>query len=306
LRQLSIGSSRVDQHVPAERYARGPVEGSIGFTRPRGRRSAEAPTGALNVILGNSERPQPTRLEQTNGDEQSLVWSNEQRSRVASSEHDQADRHDPDFDRCYSKWVAPRAPQPQLPHYFVPGNVFGLPMSAQPGNDAAAMHTHFQSQQQFQVHHHPLTLQSGGGSGSMISGAPFGTHGQLFAAHHLHHPGALHDPAQLQMSQSHSHQSVPQSGMGSVLSASHLSPGLNPFPYSSMWLPNVATANSEWRDSIQPTPSLVTNTTGADRQHRFTAGSGSSLLHAPPPAAYGLDSRVDFPSLSEAQSLAKQ
>jgi hypothetical protein len=239
------------------------------------------------------------------GNFQTHARGNEQRSRAVPSEHEQADRHDPDFDRRYSKWVSPSGPRQQMHQFFNPESVYGQHLNHQQRNNPATLHVPYQAPQPFQVLHHPLTLQSGGHAVPMMTGSPFGVHSHHFPGHHLHHPGVLHDQGHMQLPQPHRHNMI-QPVMQSSQQQGPVPAGLHVFPYSSMWLPNVASRNSEWHDLPSGGLQLAASSGNSDRQRRFATGSADTLLRGPPPAAYGLDSSVDFPSLSDAQSLAKQ
>jgi hypothetical protein len=281
------------------------VEGSIGFTRARGKR-AQGPCVTVPTVLNSDSERCVTQLPDTFvGTLPTHGRGNELRSRTGTSEHEQADRHDPDFDRRYSKWISPSGPRQHVPQFFTSESVYGQHLNHQQQTDPATSHVPFQTTQSFQVLHHPLTLQSGGHTVSMMTGSPFDIHSHHFQGQHLHHPGVLHEQGHMQMVQPH-RQVMGQPLMQPSQQQGPVAAGLNVFPYSSMWLPNVASRNSEWHDPPSAGLPLAASTGNFDRQRRFATGSADTLLRGPPPAAYGLDSSVDFPSLSDAQSLAKQ
>lgn len=255
LQQLSLDSGRPGAQIStAERVARGPVEGSIGFGRGRGRHAA------------NSSPSLP----------------NEARQAPSADALRAADSHDPDFDRCYSRWQAPSQSRglpvhpffaPQLPH----AQHFHMPQSQ---HDILSLPQE-QSYQRMIRHaipppaHRVVTHDSG------IPGFPAS-----------HSPG-IHGMQSVQSSARYGLYSV-SSPLGHEFAGQGMRTedgGQN----VAMLLPSHTPQPGENWEAPQIEPH-VARSSGILRPRSEMAGAPENALL--PQASYGLDSLADFPSLS--------
>lgn len=272
------------------------MEGSIGFG-PRRRGERDRGAAATGAGAAGSEG-QEARSQQ----QQSASGGRRSNDNAAQ----EADRHDPDFDRRYSKWQAPPSLLP-LPHPMYalqnPGSNFGqqqagggglnLMQAQQDLNYQSMVSNAMQHQQNLNGlnGHHLPPMQAGHGYSSFPN-HHLGLYGQQLPnripsppdGSGMTHGGAAigggMSPYALQMN-------PPVSATGSGSAAQ----------FASMWLPSHTPQGESWREQGFCVEPHVAKSSGVLRP---TSKPESFVETAPPPsqAQYGLESLNDFPVLS--------
>jgi hypothetical protein len=316
-----ITASASPEPVVAERLARGPVDGSIGFaSRGRGRlppgspssptRSEASPGPGFRV--GGSASTLPLRDSGAIGGEAALM-----------------DRMDPDFDRNYSKWN----PQPvtvQIPvHPFYA--VSNASYEHQQQQQIFQMRKQQQQEQQMHQHQHQQMQRTG----STAPGAPFQSPIHLFASvqrmSYQHHAGngiiGGRNGAQMEVQPAygdhqyqhqhqhnqHQHQHHQHQQQQAILrlhqqlpmhahvqkSEEVVRPAMT-IPQAVLQLPSHTRLPPSVQEQLEPVEPHVARSSGVLRPARSVSTPQAPIKPILP--VYGLDSLADFPSLADGPS----
>lgn len=286
LRQISVAGGLPVASSSIVRVAEGPVDGSIGFGPRRQERQQDtsAPGGGTGEKAEGYEGPSRDGQSGRGG-----------RRSTENAVHE-ADRHDPDFDRRYSKWQAPPSSMP-LHHLYAmqnPGSNFsqhqagGIPLLQQTQQDMTYQSMIAGGMQHQTLNSHVPAMQAG----HAYSGFPnhqLGTYGQV-------PPSRMGQPS-----------------VGLSHNGNGLGTGLSPYPLqmtptvatvsgssrlASMWLPSHTPQGEAWREQGFCVEPHVAKSSGVLRP----APKPEAFVDSqhPPPAQYGLNSLNDFPKLSNA------
>lgn len=265
------------------RVAEGPpVNGSIGFGRRQGQRSASDAASAQQPLAQDGVNPaQGTRRNQVRSANQTGDGS--RRSGDAGAM--QADHLDPDFDRRYSKWQAQPSALPVHPMYSSQG---GAP-------PPSLMQQHQEFAYQSMLRQHAMTQSQSVTGGTL----PAADHGYGAHAHPRGHH-APYSPHFANLFAQHSDmQQQPGSNVGNAQPFPVPAPSLQEQQFQPLWLPSHTPQGQSWQGHCTIEPHVA-------RSSGVLRPTGGGVVDppramAPTPAQYGLNSMADFPSLSDVQ-----
>lgn len=294
---------------PVVRVAQGPVEGEIGF----GRRRRERASGGSGKVASAESRPGHQQQSGGNGG-----GGGRRSSDHAAHAAQEADRHDPDFDRRYSKWQAAPSLLPIPPHQLYAlqnqgGNFSSHAHPPPPPPPISDMTYQSLFSSAMQQHQHGFNINSNSGGGGhmppMQAGHGFSGFSHLDLGIYGQLPNRM-SPQPNSAGLQHHHSAAPPplgSGMSPYplqmpLSASGNANGTGgandsgPAQFSSVWLPSHTPQGEVWGEQGFYVEPHVAKSSGVLRP-TSKAEAFPDTQPSPSQAQYGLESLNDFPEL---------